>query len=64
MIAAALTARTHDLRQGLALRGEQAEAPTAIERARDLVLVSEAFRNSRIVEAARRDPARAGSKQP
>ncbi|WP_053725651.1 MAB_1171c family putative transporter [Streptomyces sp. WM6378] len=63
MIAAALTARADDP-EGLALRGEQVEAPTAIERARDLVLVSEAFRNSRIVEAARRDPARAGSKQP
>ncbi|MFG3281849.1 MAB_1171c family putative transporter [Streptomyces sp. NPDC048111] len=63
MIAAALTARSHDP-QGLALAGEPPEAPTAIERARDLVLVSEAFRTSPIVEAARRDPAWAGSKQP
>ncbi|MFD7535235.1 MAB_1171c family putative transporter [Streptomyces sp. NPDC059819] len=63
MITAALTARARDP-EGRAVRGEQPEAASAIERARDLVLVSEAFRTSPIVEAARRDSARAGSKQP
>ncbi|MFD7341510.1 MAB_1171c family putative transporter [Streptomyces violascens] len=60
MVAAALGSRARDP-EGAALRTEQLDAPPSIERARDLVPVSQAFRNSPIVEEARRTTARAGS---
>ncbi|WP_329461937.1 MAB_1171c family putative transporter [Streptomyces sp. NBC_01431] len=57
MIAAALTARARDP-EGRALESTGQDAAPSIERARDLIGVSQAYRRSAIVEAVRRNAAR------